>query len=298
MEQKRISMGQRMGYFFLALLPFIAFIGIQLLASVVFVLVSMVQTLIPYAYIGRIAPQILAELQYNVLNMVGNHLMEINIVYQVIALAAFGIWYYFMVVYRHKVTSQKAFGIQAAIGIPLLGVGVEIVISFVLGMFSIIFPKIMEDYAKLLEEAGLDVVTPAVLIATVILAPLVEELVFRGVTLYYAQKMTKHFWIANVLQALLFGIGHMNLVQGTYAFILGIIMGCVYYKYRSIKATILLHAAFNLVGTVVAEASDAALSQNNLMMVLSIELMMVLSGIIGLTLVLTDHKKNESSKSD
>lgn len=293
-QQNKISMGQRIGHFFLALLPLIVFIMTQIIASFIFMLIAEGQMIIMAVRAGNFTSTMMEYMQMKLQVILTEHLMEINLIYQMIALAIFGTWYYFMVVYRKKVSTNKAFGIQAIIGIPLFGFGVEIAISFFLGIFSLAFPKVMQDYMELMNEAGLDEVTPLIAVATVIMAPLVEELVFRGVTLYYAQKMTRHFWIANVFQAILFGIGHMNLVQGCYAFVLGVVMGCIYYKYRSLKATILLHAGFNLVGTIVSGIADSALEQNNMMMALTLELVLILSGIIGLTLILTDHKKEQT----
>jgi membrane protease YdiL (CAAX protease family) len=50
---------------------------------------------------------------------------------------------------------------------------------------------------------------------------------------------------ANILQAVLFGIYHMNLIQGVYAFVLGIILGFTAEYFHSIWAAILLHACVN-----------------------------------------------------
>ena len=55
---------------------------------------------------------------------------------------------------------------------------------------------------------------------TIILAPVGEELVFRGLTYRFARKALP-FWGANILQAALFGVMHLNLFQGLYAFFLG-----------------------------------------------------------------------------
>ena len=82
------------------------------------------------------------------------------------------------------------------------------------------------------------------LFVTVILAPLAEELLFRGITLKKAQKIMP-FMAANILQAVLFGIYHMNLIQGVYAFVLGLILGFTAEYFHSIWAAILLHACVN-----------------------------------------------------
>jgi hypothetical protein len=38
------------------------------------------------------------------------------------------------------------------------------------------------------------------------------------------------FWVANILQAVLFGIYHMNPLQGIYAFFIGLFLGYVCHK--------------------------------------------------------------------
>ena len=52
-------------------------------------------------------------------------------------------------------------------------------------------------------------------------------------------------WSANLLLALLFGIYHMNLVQGIYAFVLGAVLGLVRVSTGTIFASIGTHIIFN-----------------------------------------------------
>ena len=52
----------------------------------------------------------------------------------------------------------------------------------------------------------------------------------------------------------MFGIIHMNWIQGTYDFCLGLLLGFVNERYNSLYAAILLHALFNFCGTYLAEA--------------------------------------------
>lgn len=54
------------------------------------------------------------------------------------------------------------------------------------------------------------------------------------------------FWFANVVQALLFGVLHMNLVQGTYAFFIGMVLGVVVWKTGKLRYSMLLHLTLNL----------------------------------------------------
>ena len=81
-------------------------------------------------------------------------------------------------------------------------------------------------------------------IAELFIGPASEELIFRGAVMDRL-KIAFPFWLANALQAALFGLYHMNVVQGIYAFLLGMVLGLVGDVTGSIFATILTHIIFN-----------------------------------------------------
>ena len=86
---------------------------------------------------------------------------------------------------------------------------------------------------------------PLMFIALVIAAPILEELVFRGIMLDGLLRIyspTK----AIVVSSLLFGVIHLNPVQFVGGALVGGFMGWVYFHTRSVLATILIHASFNL----------------------------------------------------
>ena len=60
------------------------------------------------------------------------------------------------------------------------------------------------------------------------------------------------FWVANVLQALAFGVLHMNIIQGSYAFALGILQGWVFWRTGKLGYAMLLHFALNASSYLVA----------------------------------------------
>ena len=114
------------------------------------------------------------------------------------------------------------------------------------------FPQWLQQYEDLLKTAGLDSsITLPMLLYSVLLAPVCEELIFRGTTMHLARRALP-FWLANTMQALLFGLFHMNWIQGIYAFALGLVLGYVCEKGGSIYYSILLHILFNLWGTVIS----------------------------------------------
>ena len=84
------------------------------------------------------------------------------------------------------------------------------------------------------------------------MAPIVEEILCRGIVFRLAKHVSVKFWVANVIQALLFGVLHANLVQGTYAFVFGLVLGYVYGKYERIWMCMLLHGVINFSSAIVS----------------------------------------------
>lgn len=125
-----------------------------------------------------------------------------------------------------------------------LGLSLQLLISLCLNAVYPLLPKEISGQYNELMESLLGGNRWLSLLVTVILAPFAEELLFRGITLKKAQKIMP-FLAANILQAILFGIYHMNLIQGIYAFVLGMILGFTAEYFHSVWASILLHACVN-----------------------------------------------------
>ena len=87
------------------------------------------------------------------------------------------------------------------------------------------------------------------LFSIVIFAALLEEIIFRGIVLKNLTKMMK-IPAAVIIQALIFGIIHLNLLQSSYAFVLGLILGLAYVWFDSIWVSITIHGAFNATSVV------------------------------------------------
>lgn len=82
-------------------------------------------------------------------------------------------------------------------------------------------------------------------ISVVILAPIVEELLFRGI-LFTETKNYLSLKAAVVLNGLAFAIYHMNIIQGLNTFFMGMVLAYVYYKRKNIKEVIGIHMVNNL----------------------------------------------------
>jgi membrane protease YdiL (CAAX protease family) len=117
--------------------------------------------------------------------------------------------------------------------------------------FGIILPILSfiptPDFLKNLvnSEFTSDYVPSFVLI--VIAAPVFEELIFRSLILDGLLERYSH--LNSILaSSFLFGFVHLNPQQFVVAFIIGIFMGWVYLKTRSVVLTMIIHATLNFVG--------------------------------------------------
>ncbi|NFE71823.1 CPBP family intramembrane metalloprotease [Clostridium botulinum] len=82
-------------------------------------------------------------------------------------------------------------------------------------------------------------------IGTVIMAPIFEEIVYRGIML--DELLVKYnYKKAIIISALIFAVIHLNFVQLTDAFIAGIILGTVYCKTKCLIPCIIIHFLNNL----------------------------------------------------
>lgn len=81
----------------------------------------------------------------------------------------------------------------------------------------------------------------------IILAPIIEEIIFRGIILK-GFLMRYSATNAILLSSLIFAVIHLNIVQGINAFIFGLFIGYVYFKSKSIGMTILIHFTINSIG--------------------------------------------------
>lgn len=129
----------------------------------------------------------------------------------------------------------------------LAGFGLQLLSNLLLTFVFAAFPGLMESYAQVLENLGMNHPTFWSLLYTVLLAPVTEELLFRGLTLRILEGSFS-FWAANVFQAFYFGVIHGNLVQGGYAFLAGLILGYLVKRKGTLAAGVLCHFGVNFSG--------------------------------------------------
>ena len=86
-----------------------------------------------------------------------------------------------------------------------------------------------------------------VFVYSVIMAPILEEVVFRGIILdKLLNKFQKPFFPV-IISSLLFAVYHLSFTAGLNALFFGILSSVIYIKYKNIRYNIALHRTANLI---------------------------------------------------
>ncbi len=266
--------------------PFFLAIGIQFVAVFYLLFIASI-------FLFGIAPAIqgtsYSDMDLFALSYDNNFNAVASIIFSVSCIATFAIWYYKSCGGNFKINVKKSFHPYEILGIALLVPGAQFMSSIITSMLALVFPSWLEGYMELIENAGLSGEVPLLMMLySVCLAPISEELIFRGVT-YRIARRAFPFWIANIIQALLFGIFHMNPLQGCYTFILGLFMGYICEKGGTLYHAIFFHFLFNLWGTT---ASEWLLVDNEMVQ----GLIIIIGTVVGLTAGLYFFKKGNALK--
>lgn len=123
--------------------------------------------------------------------------------------------------------------------------------------------------------------------ATAIVPALCEEYLFRGAILTDLLPFGKS--TAIFASAFLFGMMHQNPLQMLYTFLMGVVIGCIYVKTKSIWACVLLHAMNNFV-TVIEEFLPVLTGVEWITVL--IDLLIVVVGAVALVPVLLHKNKD------
>ena len=136
-------------------------------------------------------------------------------------------------------------------GILLLTVGLQFAVSHLSTALAVMHPEWLYMYEYILKTSGIDQgMSAALWIYTAVLGPVVEELTFRGVTMEYMYKSQRSDWFMIVFSALLFALVHGNPLQGITAFIVGLVLSYLMFKYDNILVPIIVHIIFNSIAFV------------------------------------------------
>lgn len=159
------------------------------------------------------------------------------------------------------------------VALALLGVVVQMLVSVVLTLMVSLLPQVMQNYRDTMEAAGTTDFSLITVLVVGLGAPLLEETMCRGVLLEFALRAVcpewraawrrgaprderwrarsrrvpaARFWLANGIQAALFGLLHGNIVQTCYAFLIGLALGALFWRTGRLRYNMMLHGVVNI----------------------------------------------------
>ena len=288
---------RRVGWMGMAILPLLASLVLQIIIAIVIYLAAIVYAIAFQGGFDMADPWLFQQQTMDLMLSRGVN-VSILVIYHLLGVVVFGIWYYFGCGRPNPQKPGKVFLGKALPVTILIGLFMDISASAFLLSAEYIFPDLIRQYEELMEAAGLGT-DPLVILASILLAPVGEELLCRGVIFHYAKKAVEGmknqkaaFWIANTTQALMFGILHGNLVQGFYAFCIGLCLGWLRWRYNSLYPSMLAHFIVNFSSTFLLGYLFYFIPET-----LAVYLAVMIVGIVGIVLVMLWDKKNEQAHS-
>lgn len=208
---------------------------------VVFVLIQLGVTYATLFIEMALHPQTDADLNTSIKNLLSNDttLVLISVIGSVLTIALF-FWRKWVVLSRTYLRSNPWFTL---LWVVFLGLGSILPLQWIYEQLNISLSMEMEEMFKSIMGNRWGY------LALGILAPLAEEMVFRGAILrtllnYFNGRM---YWVPIIVSALLFGLVHGNMAQLLNAFLIGILLGWMYYRTESIVPGVVLHWVNNTV---------------------------------------------------
>lgn len=167
----------------------------------------------------------------------------INMITIVICIGVFIVFLKRTTGYQVQLFSSISFaGIMLAIGCSflfflLLDKGLD-------SIFENMFPQSEQDYQEMIQSLIKSPMTS--LIQVCVLAPVIEEILMRGVVLG-GLKNSYGTVTALLISATLFACLHFNMVQTLSAFVCGIVLGLLFIKTNSVFCCMVAHGGYNLI---------------------------------------------------
>lgn len=153
-----------------------------------------------------------------------------------------------------SICSFKKIGLKDLLLSLTTGVSLAMFIILVLSYLDTIISldKIPGNYNDLIQTimGGNYIIT---FITVGILGPIMEEIVFRGFILKELRKIMPTAG-AIIVQAFLFGLIHLNILQSSYAFVIGLVLGIAFVATKSLYAPILIHLSFNTFNVILSKS--------------------------------------------
>lgn len=212
----------------------------------------------------------------------GDHILPSIIV---AAIISFGIYYLICLGRKtslFKVCSFSKLSLKGTVLMIPAAISMSMVISFILS--KIYSMGIMEDaFNKHGDLMGgiMGNNTLLTLLAVGLIGPFIEEVIFRGLV-YKELKGNLSVTAALIIQAVLFGLYHMQVIQSIYSVFIGLAFGIVYIWFKSIWAPIILHVVYNTNFVVLSRMTNDSIIDRYPLLVFVISIVILVASFIAL----------------
>lgn len=179
--------------------------------------------------------------------------MAATIISTTILMMIFLFWYRSEIIHaanvslRNKCRIIGLFNIKIVPGVVLIAVGMGVIALYIAYIIAFIYPEsyYISDSRLINSSSTFPYLHIIYIIYLVIIAPICQELVFRGLTLGFAERRMS-FRSANIIQALLFATVSMDMVSIIYYFVFGLVLGYIYYRTENIIIPVVCNMLFVL----------------------------------------------------
>lgn len=143
-----------------------------------------------------------------------------------------------------KYEGQALWGIKELVLVIVGAVSISRGVNYFLALTFL--PQLFPGY-RLVSEGISQCSLLSQMVAVVVSAPLLEEVLMRGLVYGRLREVLNNPRSAMVVSALIFGIFHGNVVQGMYAFVVGLFFAQVYEVFGTLSLSVLAHVVVNAV---------------------------------------------------
>ena len=153
---------------------------------------------------------------------------------------------------RRKSLKEELHLVPVSPAVCAIAVGTGITLNFVISfLISLIPEQVMKFIGENNDEPEYVGSMLIYVLAAVITAPVIEELLFRNF-MYGRFRRFMPVWLSIALVSVFFGIVHGSILQGVYAGVLGILLALVFERSGSILPGVFCHLGFNAVSIIAA----------------------------------------------
>ena len=134
-------------------------------------------------------------------------------------------------------------GVLACVGFWPIHFAIAVAQAWVVERWGLRMPQ--QDIVRLIQTAADPWLLATLVFSAVVVAPVAEEFLFRALLIPALRKWMRP-WLAIAVSAILFSMAHDSLQAALVIFTLGLALGYLYDRARSLIAPVVFHAAFNL----------------------------------------------------